>query len=73
MKLSEFEQLLVQSLWTTFDENSYVPDEFIREKVKRIITISNQNNSENDKMNMNLSNGRLLNSKSETLKGMSNI
>ena len=73
MKFPKFEQLLVQSLWTIFDENTCVPDELIREKSKRIIIILNQNNSENHKINMNLSNARLLNSKNETLQGMSNI
>ena len=56
MKFPEFEKLLVQWLWTMFDENTCVTDELIREKAKRIIQNLNQNKPENEKMNMNLSN-----------------
>ena len=37
VKFPEFEKLLVQWLWTMFDENTCATDELIREKTNRII------------------------------------
>ena len=59
VKFPELEKLLVEWLWTMYDENVCVTDDLIREKAKRIIDELNQSKAENEKVEMNLSNGWL--------------
>ena len=59
VKIPEFEKLLVEWLWTMYDENICVTDGLIREKAKRILDNLNENRAENERMEMNLSNGWL--------------